>query len=82
MRDNGKGFSEIKCSAERFHDLIMLVWGQGFLLLPGHIQYMKSGVTREFLQESDSKVASMMSKTIPNLPDISCYNDSEKEYFL
>ena len=44
------------------------------MLLPGHILYKKPGGHK--IQGLNSKVPSMLSKTIPT--DSACYNDSEK----
>ena len=67
-------FTQLKRN-KRFDNFIMLVWVQGS---PFHIAAGSHPVHRKpgGLQRSNSKVASMLFKTIQT--DSSCYNDSEK----
>ena len=64
---------------KKFDNFIMFVWVQGspFHIAAGSL-YRKPG-GHKFIQGSNSKVASMLSKTIST--NSSCYNDSEKVLF-
>ena len=73
-------FNQLKRN-KRSDNLIMLVWVQVslFHIAAGSSCTESPEVTRNFVQGSNSKVASVLLKAIPT--DSSCYNDSEKVKF-
>ena len=70
-------FTQLKIN-KRFDNFIMLVGVQGslFHIVTGSHPVQKAWGPQDSLKGSNSKVASMLSKTIPR--DSSYYNDSEK----